>query len=70
MTLPNVNQIMKLLGNEDKLIVHYLTTILKNIWHTMCRQMAFNLSQGAKILGTVYVRGKVCLENRGQIKNY
>jgi len=29
------------------------TTILKNIWDTMCRQIAFNISRGAKILGTI-----------------
>jgi IS5 family transposase len=26
------------------------TTILKNIWDTMCRQMAFNISRGSKLL--------------------
>ena len=26
------------------------TTILKNIWDTMCRQMAFNLFRGSKLL--------------------
>ena len=26
------------------------TTMLKNIWDTMCRQMAFNISRGSKLL--------------------
>jgi len=26
------------------------TTILKNIWDTMCRQMAFNMFRGSKLL--------------------
>ena len=26
------------------------TTIVKNIWDAMCRQMAFNLSRGVKVL--------------------
>jgi transposase, IS5 family len=26
------------------------TTIIKNLWDTMCRQMAFNLFRGAKLL--------------------
>ena len=26
------------------------TTILKNIWDTMCRQMAFNMCRGSKLL--------------------
>ncbi|MFC1822582.1 hypothetical protein ACFL9T_07730 [Thermodesulfobacteriota bacterium] len=28
------------------------TTIMKNIWDAMCRQMAFNLFRGSKILAT------------------
>jgi len=28
------------------------TTILKNIWDTMCRQMAFNINRGAKLVTT------------------
>ena len=28
------------------------TTIMKNLWDTMCRQMAFNLFRGSKLLGT------------------
>ena len=28
------------------------TTIVKNIWDSMCRQMAFNLFRGGKLLAT------------------
>ena len=26
------------------------TTTVKNVWDTMCRQMAFNLNRGAKLV--------------------
>jgi IS5 family transposase len=28
------------------------TTIVKNVWDTMCRQMAFNIFRGTKLLAT------------------
>ena len=46
------------------------TTIVKNIWDAMCRQMAFNLFREAKILGTVEVRGEVSPEDRKRTDSY
>jgi IS5 family transposase len=47
-----VEQYFGLSHLQDKAYRARFTEIVKNLWDSMCRQMAFNLSRGSKILAT------------------
>jgi len=45
-----VEQYFGLSHLQDKAYRARFTEIVRNLWDSMCRQMAFNLSRGSKIL--------------------
>ena len=47
-----VEQYFGLSHLHDRAYRARFTKLVKNLWDSMCRQMAFNLSRGSKILAT------------------